>query len=239
MIIPLSTSTFSFPRNSKKVNQDAVLSPVKVGDGYLFAIADGVGGYLGGELASNIAISYLREIMDPKFLFNVFKESLNRISKLDSEYKRASTTLTFAYLDDKGLQIGHIGDCRLYIKDGNKLRQKTKDHTSHQKLLDEKIYTKKELACMDGKNVITTAISTQIDMNYDEIFIPINELKDHNNEIFICIMSDGSHHDWSIRPRFSDNTMNNTSRFAAALRKRIEKNPKDDYSLIYCQFKLE
>ncbi|OOF38990.1 protein phosphatase [Rodentibacter rarus] len=234
MIKLISSSIFSFPKNEERKNQDALLSPSKQEDKYLFAIADGVGGYLGGEIASQIAIQSL--MREPQ---NVFSDSLAEIKQLPEEYRQASTTLTFAYLTEEGLHIGHIGDCRLYVKEGNKLRQKTKDHTSHQKLLDEGIYTKKELKELSGKNIITTAISTQVEMIPDKLFIPIDELKNENNEIFIYIMSDGAHHFWEHRPRFSDNTMKSVTRFAAALQKRIEKAPIDDYSLIAIQFKVE
>lgn len=52
-------------------------------------------------------------------------------------------------------------------------------------------------------------------------------------------MSDGAYYFWEHRPRFSDNTMNSVMKFSAALQKRIEKSPIDDYSLIAAQFKLE
>ena len=234
MLHLISSSTYCFPKELARQNQDHILAPQKYQSGYLFAVADGVGGYKGGEIASQIAIQNL--MRDPQ---NVFTQSLAEIKQLPEEYQRASTTLTFAYLTEEGLHIGHIGDCRLYIKQGNKLRQKTKDHTTHQRLLDEKIYTKKELQEPPGKNIITTAISTQVEMKPDEFFIPIDELKDENNEVFIYIMSDGAHHFWEHRPRFSDATMQSTSRFAAALQKRIEKAPTDDYSLVAIQFKID
>lgn len=237
MIKILAYSVFSYPLGIK--NQDSILSPIDINSGYLFAIADGVGGYEGGDIAANIAISYLKNSKNYSDIMDVFDKSLDKIRELDIKYRKASTTLTFGYLNNKGLYVGHIGDCRLYVKDGNRLKQKTKDHTSHQQLLENKIYTKKELKEIVGKNIITTAISTQVAMKYDEFFIPIEELKDKNNEIFIYIMSDGAHQFWEHRPRFSNNTINSVTKFSAALQKRIEKSPIDDYSLIALQFKIE
>ncbi|MWQ17339.1 PP2C family protein-serine/threonine phosphatase [Glaesserella parasuis] len=233
MINLIASASFSFPKEQIRQNQDHILSCTKHNNGYLFAVADGVGGYKGGEIASRIAIKNLELAYN-----NVFSASLAEIKKLDPEYNQASTTLTFGYLTQEGLYIGHIGDCRLYIKQGNKLRQKTKDHTTHQKLFDEKIYTKKELKELSGKNVITTAISTQVEMKPDEFFIPMSEIKDENNEVSIYIMSDGAHHFWEHRPRFSEKTMNSIVKFSATLQKRIEKSPIDDYSLIAVQFKI-
>lgn len=233
MIHLLSSSSFSFSKIPEKQNQDSILACTKYKQGYLFAIADGVGGYKGGEIASKIAIQNLEMAHN-----DVFSASLAEIKRLDPEYNQASTTLTFGYLTEEGLYVGHIGDCRLYIKQGNKLRQKTKDHTTHQKLLDEKIYTKKELKELSGKNIITTAISAQVEMKPDEFFIPISEIKDENNEVSIYIMSDGAHHFWEHRPRFSEKTTNSVIKFSAALQKRIEKSPIDDYSLVAVQFKI-
>ena len=70
MIKLLASSIFSYPLNLK--NQDSILGPIEISNGYLFAIADGVGGYEGGELAANIAISSLKEtkgIVDIKRIF--------------------------------------------------------------------------------------------------------------------------------------------------------------------------
>lgn len=236
MLNLISTATISKAKTFERKNQDCILTPIEINDGYIFAIADGVGGYKGGEIASNIAINVLKS---QSVFSTVFLKALAEIEQLDDEYKKASTTLTFGYLSEQGLHIGHIGDCRLYVKEGNKLRQKTKDHTSHQRLLDEGIYTKKELKELPGKNIITTAISTQVEMKPDEYFIPLDELKNEDNEIFIYLMSDGAHYFWEHRPRFSDNTMKGVTKFAAALQKRIEKAPIDDYSLIALQFKVE
>lgn len=234
MLNLISSSTYCFPKELKRQNQDYILAPQKYENGYLFAVADGVGGYKGGEIASQIAIQNLVKAPD-----HVFQASHAEIQRLPEEYQNASTTLTFGYLTPEGLHIGHIGDCRLYVKEGNKLRQKTKDHTSHQRLLDEGIYTKKELKELSGKNIITTAISTKVEMKPDEFFIPIDKIKDEDNNIFIYIMSDGAHHFWEHRPRFSEATMASVTKFAAALQKRIEKSPTDDYSLVAVQFKLD
>ncbi|MDE9567333.1 serine/threonine-protein phosphatase, partial [Xenorhabdus bovienii] len=55
----------------------------------------------------------------------------------------------------------------------------------------------------------------------------------------LYIMSDGAHHFWEKRPRFSDNTLRNPIRFASSLQKRIEKaTPIDDYSLVAASFKV-
>ncbi|RAZ00898.1 serine/threonine-protein phosphatase, partial [Enterobacter hormaechei subsp. xiangfangensis] len=49
----------------------------------------------------------------------------------------------------------------------------------------------------------------------------------------LIVMSDGAHHFWEKRPRFSVNTLSEPSRFCSSLKKRIENGPPiDDYSVI-------
>lgn len=245
MIELITSAFFSMPKDKQRGNQDSILPVKKIRDSYIFAVADGVGSYAGAKEASSIAVEYLNQLQQEEQLNDInriFTEIRNRIITLsdhDENFYKAATTLTFGIFDTKGLTIGHIGDCRLYALENGKLRQKTKDHTSHQKLLDEKIYTKKELKTLSGKNIINEAITKRFEMNYDVIFLPISDLVlDADNSTSFYIMSDGTHEHWEHRPRFSLNTISNTDSFTASLRKRIEKEITDDYSLVAVKFKI-
>ncbi|WP_023641167.1 hypothetical protein, partial [Dickeya solani] len=88
----------------------------------------------------------------------------------------AATTLTFCYIDKKGLMVGHCGDSRLYIKAENKLVQITKDQTQHQILIDKGLYTSRQLRNLMGGNVLTSAISAKLDLEYQVIEIPTENL---------------------------------------------------------------
>ena len=244
-MIELSASSFfSFPKGEERENQDSILPVRKVGDSYIFAVADGVGSYAGAKEASKMAVNYLNQLQENQLhniddIFNNIRNEIIKIANNNSDFVKAATTLTFGIFNYNGLTIGHIGDCRLYVTEKGKLRQKTKDHTNHQKLLDEKIYTKKELKELPGKNVINEAITKRFEMNYDTTFIPISDLyRDDNNMISFYLMSDGAHQHWEHRPRFSLNTISHADSFSASLRKRIEKNPTDYYSLVAVQFKI-
>ncbi len=240
MIKLVETSSYSYAKDDSRDNQDSILSPKNLNDGFVFAVADGVGSYKGGGEASMLAIEYLDNLKSKDEILEsnneIFENIRNKIIKLsekNNQYQQAATTLTFAFINDKGLTIGHIGDCRLYIKDNNKLLQVTKDHTQLQKLIDEKLFSKKFLQDKKAKNILTTAIAPNIEMKFDHIFIPINELPLDNGLLSIYIMSDGSHKLWDKRPRFSSNTMNNLARLVSSLKKRIERfMPIDDYSLV-------
>ena len=188
MINLIASSFFSHPKDEQKENQDSILPVKKVGDNYIFAVADGVGSYLGAKEASTIAVNHLNQLQENELndMDDIFICIRNKIIKLSddiADFENAATTLTFGIFNYKGLTSGHIGDCRLYIEENGKLRQKTKDHTNHQRLLDEKIYTKKELKELPGKNIINEAITKKIKMNYNSIFIPMSDIARNNDNI--------------------------------------------------------
>lgn len=243
MLSLTSSCNFSYPKDKNKINEDAILNPKKIGNGYLFAIADGVGSYNGAHQASNLVIQHISDLTDftPDGIENIFHQLKKKINDFSDnpEFVKAATTLTFAYLNPKGIYIGHIGDCRLYVKDGKKLKLLTHDHTQHQKLLDEKIYTKTQLKEIGGKNILLTAISKYVEMFFDNIFIPLSELPIENNRLTLFIMSDGTHSFWDNSPRFSENTMSSAIKFSNSLLRRIEKkSPIDDYSLVSAEFEI-
>lgn len=235
---------FSYPKNHDKGNQDAYLLPICIGDGFVFAVADGVGSYQGAREAANIATSAIRSInaenaKDIETTLSFVKGKVDQFAASRPEMGNAATTLTYCFIDDNVLYVGHVGDTRLYIKKDNKLKLVTKDHTQHQKLLDDGIYTKRELRDMPGKSTLTAALSKNLSLSFQSIKIPISEIIDEEGLVNIFIMSDGAHHFWEQRPRFSEGTMNNPNRFASSLQKRIEKiSPIDDYTIVSARFRV-
>lgn len=243
MIQLQSVGVFSYSKDEEKTNQDSILPPLLVNGGYLFAVADGVGSYAGSEFASSSALKELTKLPMPEdeggfeYLFNKIKEAVTSVSTDNESFSEAATTLTFCYVVNNKLHIGHVGDCRLYIKNGMKLQQVTTDHTQHQKLLDKKIYTKSELKSLDVKNTLTTAISKFIPLDFQSISLNISDFVSDNGELNIVILSDGAHYYWEKRPRFSEKTLSNPNSYATSLFKRVTKSgPIDDYSCIAVKF---
>ncbi|CNI09813.1 PP2C-family Ser/Thr phosphatase [Yersinia frederiksenii] len=241
----ISASFFSCSKELRAINQDTVLPPLKVSNGYLFAIADGVGGYKGGKEASQRVINYLSNNFESELknelaeLFPNIKNDLKSLSEVETDYINAASTLTLCYVTDKLIHIAHIGDCRLYAKIGLKLIQLTKDHTQHQSYIDDGIFTPRQLKNAKGKNILTTAISRNIDLQYSVTTIPLENFVDDNGSLYLFIMSDGAHSFWEKRPRFSLNTLSEPSRFISSLKRRIENGPPiDDYSVISVKFIL-
>ncbi|WBM69143.1 protein phosphatase 2C domain-containing protein [Buttiauxella sp. WJP83] len=242
MINLLSCGFFSCPKNHDKGNQDSYILPSAVGNGFVFAVADGVGSYLGAREAADVATSVVRtvgalQITDIQKTLSMVKDKVDAMAESRQDWVNAATTLSYCYIDEQALYVGHVGDTRVYIKKGNKLHLVTKDHTQHQELLDDGIYTKRELLDLPGKSTLTAAISRNIALRFQSIRLPLSEIVDENGLLTIYIMSDGAHHFWEKRPRFSIETLMKSPRFAASLLRRIERNgPIDDHTLIAASF---
>lgn len=111
----------------------------------LFAVADGMGGHPGGEVASVLAVSAVIDLAPhvapdpPTRLRQIFDEASRRIGDRGREEPRhrdMGTTLTAIALTGGSAWVGHIGDTRLYWIRGDQQLQITRDHTMVQDLVD-------------------------------------------------------------------------------------------------------
>ena len=123
-------------------NEDAFLSE-KIGDYWLFAVADGLGGHMAGEQASAMALKILHDevekgITDPKdqlekIAFLIHSE-IQQQAETDRKFYGMATTLVAALVRDDGTAcIMNIGDSRAYLID-DKIRH-TKDHSVVENLI--------------------------------------------------------------------------------------------------------
>lgn len=244
MIELINSAFFSYPKDLERGNEDHFLLPKQLKDGYLLAVADGVGSYPGAKAASELAIEVISnlQIFELRDVANAMGKILSQFENLhveNAEWIRAATTLSFCLVDNDFLHIGHVGDTRIYAKKGNKLALLTKDHTQHQELFDEGLFTKQELKKMSGKNSLTAAISKVLPLRFHAEKIPLSELTDDNGLVNIFIMSDGAHHFWEKRPRLSSKTLSKAPFFASSLLRRIERSEAiDDYTLIAASFRV-
>jgi serine/threonine protein phosphatase PrpC len=117
----------------------------------LLAVADGMGGHAGGEVASKIAITTLSSMLPVLTAPDIDTDSiedllLNSLHTIDGEISRVSrdeielrgmgTTLTALLIRDGRIALLHVGDSRCYRLRGNTFEQLTHDHTVLQELLD-------------------------------------------------------------------------------------------------------
>jgi len=131
-------------KGNKQQNEDHYIAE-KVGNSYIFGIADGVGGLPAGEIASKQAIETLRKNIQNKETIDL-KEEFDRVNQsvlFEGEKKKTSmaTTLVACILQENTGKstIAHVGDSRAYIIDDDIWR--TKDHSLVQELVDVGIIT--------------------------------------------------------------------------------------------------
>jgi serine/threonine protein phosphatase PrpC len=149
-------------------NEDSALVSAR-----LVAVADGMGGHVGGEVASKIAIGTLAKLQsvldDPKIdadsredlLLNITYEIDNEISLrtlADPKLTGMGTTLTALHLEGKAVELVHVGDSRCYRYRENKLSQLSYDHTVMQELLDQGRLTPEEVHSHPQRSLLTQVL---------------------------------------------------------------------------------
>jgi len=150
--------------------------------GYLFTIADGVGGNRAGEVASKQATEKLIELYyaggkNPlAALRHAFKQTNLHICDLgltNPAYRRMATTLTAMALVGGQVYIGHVGDTRIYHIRESTIEQLTRDHSEVGELVRMQILTPEEAQRHPRRHIITRSLGselmTQIDFRAEPI----------------------------------------------------------------------
>ena len=159
---------------AREMNQDAYYisepsSPIK-----LYLLADGLGGYKGGEIASNLAIKCAKSYIENNFkdvakdrdsLIQLVASSMeyaNMVvyekSKEDKELEGMGTTLEVCLIYNNKAYIGHVGDSRIYRIRKDFIRKLTQDHSYVQKLVKDGTITKEEAENHPKKNMLMKAL---------------------------------------------------------------------------------
>lgn len=147
----------------RTINQDMVL----VSDS-IFAIADGMGGHQGGEVASLAAVEALkkafRERSTMEGLVDAIRaanEAVEVKARASAELRNMGTTLTVVALvddDDDLLVVANIGDSRAYLLRNGELSQLTEDHSVPQELLRQGQLSEAEAAVDPRRNILTRVL---------------------------------------------------------------------------------
>lgn len=173
-------------------NQDSILVNADLG---LFAVADGMGGHSGGEVASSMAIKTLEHAFSkrdgsletPDLLERAIIECNQVIyeqSQKNSQLRGMGTTLTTAFVEDEVLHIGQVGDSRLYLFAEQNLYQLTEDHSQVYELLKAGLISEDSLESFQ-KNIITRSVGYERDVKVDLFQRPVRK----GDRYLIC--SDG------------------------------------------------
>lgn len=158
----------------REMNQDSyyISSPE---DGIkLYIVADGMGGYKGGEVASKLAIESAQKYICNNFA-EIKKEKENILELIRSSIEYANmvvyeksreveelngmgTTIDVCLIHSNRLYIGHVGDSRVYRQRKEFFRRLTTDHSYVQQLIKEGSITKEEAYNHPKKNMLTKAL---------------------------------------------------------------------------------
>lgn len=149
-------------------NEDSALIGAQV-----IAVADGMGGHAGGEVASSVAIDTLAEI-SPSFLNSEIDSDsasdlfLNSLHTIDAQIRAVAkeepalagmgTTLTALFVSGSEISLLHIGDSRAYRFRGNSLEQISADHTVLQELLNKGVISESEALVHPQRSMLTQAL---------------------------------------------------------------------------------
>lgn len=157
----------------------------------LYIVADGMGGYSCGDLASSIAVEtikdhivkHINKELESELVkgiiheaFNVANAAIYKESLSNANCIGMGTTTTLAlYLNDK-VYVGHVGDSRAYVIKNNQIKQISSDHSLIAELVKRGEISEDEAKLHPKRNVITRALGTSSTIRSDIFFVDNREI---------------------------------------------------------------
>jgi len=186
-------------------NEDAIGSNSDIG---LMVLADGMGGYNAGEVASGIAVQTITELASEGALREerddveptsgmmrqtiVLRDAIARANKIifqtaqsQTHCEGMGTTLVAAMFYDNRVSIAHVGDSRAYRLRGGTFEQLTMDHSLLQELVDRGFYSEEEAQRSTNRNYVTRALGVE-----PSVDVEIQEFEVLPDDIYL-LCSDG------------------------------------------------
>lgn len=179
-------------------NEDAVASDTEIG---LLVLADGMGGYKAGEVASEIAVltivAELKEEMsqlEPGQIDPVTgmqaeglllteaaakaNASIFSVSESQPQCAGMGTTLVAALFTNNKVLVGHVGDSRMYRLRGEKFEQITEDHSLLQEQINSGLITPEQAKLSSNKNLVTRAvgIDPEVELELHEHDVQVGDI---------------------------------------------------------------
>jgi protein phosphatase len=156
----------------------------------LYAVADGMGGHRGGEVASQLALETVEALFreGDTSLAEQVREANRAVFARSQEDKAVSgmgTTLTAAQIEGGAVRLAHVGDSRAYLLRAGALRQLTDDHTLVNRMVKAGEITESEAEVHPHRNVLTRTIGTEAEVHVDEDQVPLMD----GDRLLLC--SDG------------------------------------------------
>ena len=206
------------PGRSRSNNEDAVVFDEGTRLGVL---ADGLGGYNAGEVASGMATQFIKaelsawlseagaqvDKLQMRRAIEMCVDNANAVildaAHTNAHYSGMGTTLVVGVFHGDRLLLGHVGDSRCYRLRGDTLTQITRDHSLLQEQMDAGLLTSEEAALSPHKNLVTRALGVEAC-----VMLELNEHLLEPDDIYL-MCSDG----------LTD--MMNDAQIASTLRRRL------------------
>jgi PPM family protein phosphatase len=178
----------------RKTNQDSICLAPEL---ELFAVADGMGGHNGGDIASQLSVALMPLFfeqnagMEPQQLMKLMIQEINRAILLKAEAQPElhgmGTTISAINFAGPQLIIGNVGDSRVYMINNDHIYQLTRDHSFVQEKLNLGIYGRAEAVNDPQKNVLVRSVGFE-----EEVQVDVFNYRVCKNDLFL-ICSDGLH----------------------------------------------
>jgi len=177
----------------RKFNEDSIATDSEIG---LMVLADGMGGYMAGDVASALAISvvkeelttalgnlepvgndtakrYLPQTLAVKWAAEKANQMILRVSRKNTQCQGMGTTLTLAVFHEDRLSIAHVGDSRLYRLRYDRLEQLTIDHSLLQGQVEAGFIESGDAKLSHNRNLVTRALgkeeAVEVDVREDDV----------------------------------------------------------------------
>lgn len=221
------------PRDENQDRADAWI----LNDGRLaVAIADGLGGHIGGSIAAEIAIDHVRHATRERGAPDLKAIAFEAHEKIRAEQLKSSvnhemaTTLSAAIISDMELLGAHCGDTRILVTRGDEIARLTQDHTELQLLLDMKLISPEDARFYPRRNVLHSALGIGGAIQIDEFRFALKT----GDRVFFC--SDGIHDKIDQRElhEISEKCASADDVVSAVQQEMIKRRPSDNYTLVCC-----
>jgi protein phosphatase len=179
------------PGKVRQNNEDALLSGGDRDPG-LFVVADGIGGFEAGEVASSMVIESLQTLGPGDPLEPAIQEANRRVysaARSDEKLSGMGTTVVAARITENGegaeAEIAHVGDSRLYLMRDGELSPLTEDHSLVAEMVRSGSLTRAQASDHPQKNLITRALGAEEEVEVDTARHSLR----HGDRLILC--SDG------------------------------------------------
>ncbi len=181
-------------------NEDAYLINDELN---LFVVCDGMGGHVGGELASSIAVNTVEEVLStieadpaaelPDDPIEATREKIRYAIRLagkriyekaiaEPEFKGMGTTVIVMLVDGGNAYVAHVGDSRAYVVREDLIEQLTEDHSLVNEKIRAGVLTPEEAKTHKLRNIITRSLGYQEDVDVD---IQVRAIR-RNDTFLLC-----------------------------------------------------